>query len=374
MGMEEVRKGLDGVVADETAICEARKGEDRLFYRGYAVEELAEKSSYEEVAYLLQHGELPDVEALDAQYRAVLQAQQLPQLVADIVTRLPAEAIPADVLRTGVSALGIAEPETGPEALALLAPGLPAALASIVFGWFNAGRGTGKADTGTGEPTVAGHILHLLGGQPSELRRRALDVSLIVYAEHDFNASTYAARIAASTLSDIYSSLVAAIGALRGPLHGGASEAVAMMFDRFSSADEAEKAVREILSAKKRVFGFGQRAYAKADPRNAINREWARRLSAETGDVRIFKVAERIEAVVAAERGLFANLDYYTAVIYRLCGIPTPLFPALFMIARSSGIVAHVAEQRATNRLIHPSSKYIGPAPRAYGRQARVVA
>jgi len=361
----DVAKGLEGVVVDETRICKINKDDNLLYYFGYEIKDLTEHSSYEEVSYLLTHGELPSRGEL-AKFRSLAASgRALPAPLKTSLEAIPAAADPMDVLRTGCSMLAAVRPETPKNTLEAATP-LSHVFTSMLLYWWQFHRSGRRIDTETAETTVAGHFLHLLhGAAPDELHRRALDVSLIVYAEHDFNASTYAARIAASTLSDLYSCLTSAIGTLRGPLHGGASARVMQMLDRYKSADAAEAGILDLLANKGRIFGFGQRAYSTADPRNAINRMWADKLSQADGDRLLFLVAERIEQVMAREKKMFANLDYYTAVIYRLCGIPAELFPPIFLIARVPGLVAHVMEQRAHNRLIHPSSKYIGPAPRA---------
>lgn len=290
----------------------------------------------------------------------------MPEPLREVLERIPASANPMDVIRTGLSLLGSLSPESEENDLATIGAGLAAVSSSILLYWLHFTRSGNRIETETGEETAAGHFLHLLkGSAPAEEERRALDVSLIIYAEHDFNSSTYAARIAASTKSDIYSCLVSAISTLRGPLHGGANARVMEMLDRFANPDEAEAAALDMIANKKLIFGFGQRAYSTADPRNAINRAWAKQLAERSGDTNLFEIAERIEAVMDREKGMFANLDYYTAVIYRNLGLPTELFPPMFFISRTCGLVAHVAEQRANNRIIHPSSAYIGVEPRS---------
>ena len=361
----EVAKGLEGVIVDETRICKINKVDNLLYYFGYEIQDLTKHSSYEDVFYLLTHGELPNEEELRDFRQSTAFGRVLPAPLKTLLEATPAAADPMDVLRTGCSLLAAFRPETPKNTLEVATP-LSLFFSSMLLYWWQFHHSGKRLDTETKEASVAGHFLHLLSGAPpDEMHRRALDVSLIVYAEHDFNASTYAARIAASTLSDIYSCLTSAIATLRGPLHGGASARVMQMLDRYKSPEEAEAGILELLANKGRIFGFGQRAYSTADPRNAVNKEWADRLSRASGDRSSFLVAERIEEVMAGERKMFANLDYYTAVIYRLCGIPAELYPPMFLIARVPGLVAHITEQRAHNRLIHPSSKYIGPAPRA---------
>ena len=362
-----IARGLDGVVVDETSVCLADKQSDRLSYRGYSIENLSELASFEEVAYLLIYGDLPNAGQLEA-YRvrlAGMRTLSAPQL--RILQLLPRDADPMDVLRTTCSALGSYEPETPARSLADIGNRLIACLPSALMYWYHY-HDTGKAiDVDSGEATVAGNLLALLrGSAPSDLTRRAIDVSLIVYAEHDFNASTFAAMVATSTLSDAYSAFVAAIGALRGPLHGSANASVLRFISKFESADEAEAAVRKQLASKSRIPGFGQRAYSRSDPRNAINKIWAKRLVEASEQPLLFNISNRVEELLMRERKMFANLDYYTATIYEQCGLPVELFAPMFFIARVAGLVAHIAEQRANNRIIHPSSKYVGPAARPF--------
>lgn len=366
-----VPRGLDGVIVDETRICLPDKQTDRLSYRGYPIEELAAHASYEEVAYLVVNGELPDVAQLAHYREAVQRAQSLPQPLAAVLEFIPKETHPMDVLRTGCSMLGNLEPETKDNGLGAIGARLSACLPSMLLYWHHFHASGRRIDANTGRPDLAGHILQLfLGSAPSDLARRAIEVSLIVYAEHDFNASTFAARVAASTLTDAHSAFVAAIATLRGALHGSANAAVLRFLERFDTPAQAEAAVTEMLGQKKRVPGFGQRAYAKADPRNAINREWARKLAGACGSQKLFDIAERIEDVLMRERAMFANIDYYTALIYKDCGLPVALFPPMFLLARVCGLTAHIAEQRANNRLIHPSSRYTGPVARSLAADA----
>lgn len=359
-----VAKGLDGVVVDETAICLVDRATDRLYYRGYPIEEVAQLS-YEEVAWLLIHGELPGASQLGT-YRARLrELRTLPQALRVVLEQIPRDCDAMEMLRSACSVLGNLEPENKEDSVIDIGARLTACVPGILLYWYHFHQSGKRIDTDSPEPTVAGHFLHLLHGkEPDELLRRALDVSLIVYAEHDFNASTFGARVATSTLSDAYSAFVAAIATLRGPLHGSANANVLRFLQRFESPDQAEAAVLEMLAKKARTPGFGQRAYVKSDPRNALNREWAKRLTAASGEHTLYAIAERVEAVLMRERSMFANLDYYTALIYHATGIPVPLFPPMFFLARICGLVAHIAEQRAKNRLIHPSSRYVGPAPR----------
>ena len=362
-----VPRGLDGVIVDETRISYPDKQTDRLHYRGYAIEDLAAQANYEEVAYLVIRGELPDAPQLEAYRDSLRRARRLPPALASVLELVPKNVHPMDVLRTGCSMLGNLEPEPKDNGLDEVGIRLSACLPSMLFYWHHFHASGKRIDTDTGEAGLAGHILHLLQGRaPSDLARRAMEANLIVYAEHDFNASTFAARVATSTLTDAHSAFVAAIGTLRGALHGSANAAVLRFLEKLGSPDTAEATVLEMLAQKKRVPGFGQRAYSKSDPRNAINREWARKLAAEGGSGKLFEIAERVENTLQRERGMFANLDYYTALIYRDCGLPVALFPPMFLLARVCGLVAHIAEQRANNRIIHPSSRYTGPAPRSF--------
>lgn len=367
MAALSVPRGLDGVIVDDTRISLPDRATDRLYYRGYAIEELAAQASYEEVAYLVVSGELPNEAQLAAHRAAMQRSRSLPGTLAEVLERVPKNTHPMDVLRTGCSLLGNLEPETKDIALDAVGIRLAACLPSMLFYWHHFHASGKRIETDTGENDLAGHILHLAGGRaPGDLTRRAMEASLIVYAEHDFNASTFAARVAASTLTDAHSAFVAAIGTLRGALHGSANTAVLRFLEKFESPDQAEAAARQMLAEKKRIPGFGQRAYSKADPRNAITREWAKKLADESGNRKLYDVAERVEAVLLRERAMFANLDYYSALIYRDCGLPVALFPPMFLFARVCGLVAHIGEQRADNRLIHPSSKYVGAAARPF--------
>jgi 2-methylcitrate synthase len=362
-----VPRGLDGVVVDVTRISLPDRDTDRLYYRGYSIEELAANASYEEVAYLVVTGELPNEAQLAAYRASVRRARSLPPALAELLERVPKDTHPMDVLRTGCSLLGNLEPETRDNALDAVGIRLSACLPSMLFYWHHFHASGKRIPTDTGEEGLAGHILHLAdGGAPAELARRTMEVSLIVYAEHDFNASTFAARVAASTLTDAHSAFVAAIGTLRGALHGSANAAVLRFLEKFESPDQAEAAARQMLAEKKRIPGFGQRAYSKADPRNAITREWAKKLADQSGNRKLYDIAERVEGLLLRERAMFANLDYYSALIYRGCALPAALFPPMFLLARVCGLIAHIGEQRADNRLIHPSSKYVGAGARSY--------
>lgn len=357
--------GLAGVTVGTTAIATVGKEGAGLTYRGYGIDDLAENTSFEEVAHLLLHGELPDRKALDAFGHRLKRSRGLPGRLRTALEQLPADSHPMDVMRTGCSVLGCLEPEGSPERQLDVAERLLAAFPPMLMYWYHFAHDGKRIDVETGDDSIAGHCLHLLHGRaPSELHRRAMDVSLILYAEHEFNASTFAARVCTATLSDFYSAITAAIGTLRGPLHGGANEAAMGLIERFGSADEAEEGLRKMLADKAKIMGFGHRVYKDSDPRSDIIKGWSRRLADEIGDDTLFAVSERVEKVMRDEKKLFPNLDFYSASAYHFLGIPTELFTPVFVISRITGWSAHVAEQRANNRLIRPSADYDGPAQR----------
>ena len=369
MNGEGSSAGLRGVSAGRTAIATVGAEGHALRYRGYDIVELAEHTSFDEVAYLLLYGEPPTPTQL-ADYRAELQGQRsVPAALRDVLERIPAGAHPMDVLRTGCSMLGTLEPEGDASRQLKVANRLIAILPSMLLYWHHYTRRGERLETASDEPSVAGHFLHLLHGKaPSKLHERALDVSLILYAEHEFNASTFAARVCAATLSDFHSAVTAAIGTLRGPLHGGANEAAMELIERFDSPENAERGVRGMLARKEKIMGFGHAVYRRVDPRHGVIKHWASRLSA-VDDPGMFQRAEAIERLLWNEKKLFPNLDFFSAPVYRSLGIPTRLFTPIFVCARIAGWAAHIVEQRADNRLIRPMATYVGPGPREYPRR-----
>lgn len=359
--------GLRGQSAGLTAICTCGKEGVGLNYRGYTIEDLAHNAAFEEVAYLLLYERLPTQGELDAYRRRLQGLRGLPEGLRQVLERIPADAHPMDVLRTGCSMLGTLEPEKDFAQQGDIADRLLAAFPSMLLYWHRfAGDGT-RIEVETEDESIAGHLLHLLhGAPPDELHRRAMDVSLILYAEHEFNASTFACRVCAATLSDFYSAITAGIGTLRGPLHGGANEAAMALIERFATPDEAHAGVHGMLERKEKIMGFGHAVYRTSDPRSPIIKEWARKLSEAAGDKTLYPVSEAVEAVMWEEKKLFPNLDFYSASAYHFLGIPTPLFTPIFVCSRVSGWAAHVMEQRADNRLIRPNADYIGPETRAF--------
>lgn len=355
--------GLAGITAGESAIATVGKEGAGLTYRGYDIYDLAENARFEEVAYLLHYGKLPNASELKAYVTRLQGMRGLPDALRQTLEQIPASAHPMDVLRTGCSFLGNLEPEESFSQQLDVADRLLACFPSILLYWYRFHADGKRIDTETSDDSVAGHFLHLLHDRaPSDFHQHVLDISLILYAEHEFNASTFTARVIAATLSDFYSAITGAIGALRGPLHGGANEAAMELIERFATAEEAETGIREALERKDKIMGFGHRVYTTSDPRNKVIKELSRKLGEEVGDQRLFPVSEAIEKVMWDEKKLFPNADFYSATAYHFMGIPTSLFTPIFVCSRTTGWSAHVMEQRANNRLIRPAADYIGPS------------
>lgn len=358
--------GLRGQVAGKTALSTVGKSGSGLTYRGYDVKDLAENCIFEEVAYLLLYGELPTQAQLD-DYKATLkQLRDLPQPLKDVLERIPQDAHPMDVLRTGCSMLGNLEPEDSFEQQLDKTNRMLSAFPAIINYWYRFSHEGVKIDCVTDSETIGGHFLHLLKGEkPSELHEHVMNVSLILYAEHEFNASTFTARVCASTLSDIFSCITGAIGSLRGPLHGGANEAAMELIESFDSPDAAEQGLLRMLDNKDKIMGFGHAIYSESDPRNVIIKQWAEKLAADVGDEVLYPVSVRCEEVMWRKKKLFCNADFFHASTYNFMGIPTKLFTPIFVCSRLTGWAAHVFEQRADNRIIRPSAEYTGEEPRS---------
>ncbi len=365
-GKQLTGAGLRGQVAGKTSLSTVGKSGSGLTYRGYDVSELAEQCIFEEVAYLLLYGELPTQTQLD-EYKATLkQLRDLPQALKDVLERIPQDAHPMDVLRTGCSMLGNLEPEDSFEQQLDKTNRMLSAFPAIINYWYRFSHEGVKIDCVTDAETIGGHFLQLLKGEkPSELHEHVMNVSLILYAEHEFNASTFTARVCASTLSDIFSCITGAIGSLRGPLHGGANEAAMELIEKFQSPEEAEAGLMGMLERKEKIMGFGHAIYSESDPRNVIIKQWAEKLAADVGDEVLYPVSVRCEEVMWREKKLFCNADFFHASTYNFMGIPTKLFTPIFVCSRLTGWAAHVFEQRANNRIIRPSAEYIGEEPRS---------
>ena len=354
--------GLRGQVAGNTSLSTVGKAGKGLTYRGFSIETLSEKAKFEEVAYMLLYGNLPNQSEFDNYSSKLKELRVLPKTLLEVLEKIPASAHPMDVMRTGCSMLGNLEPEGDFKNQSDSADRIIAAMASIIVYWYRFSHHGVKVDLATNYPTIGGHFLSLLTEkEPSDEHIKCLDTSLILYAEHGFNASTFTARTCASTLSDIHSCITGAIGTLRGPLHGGANEAAMEMIEKYSSREDARKAVLKMLDNKEKIMGFGHAVYKTEDPRNAIIKLWAEKLSKLDGDETLYQVSEEIEKTMSDEKDMFANTDFFMASAYHYLAIPTKIFTPLFVIGRTSGWAANIFEQRADNRIIRPSEEYIGP-------------
>jgi 2-methylcitrate synthase len=353
--------GLRGQVAGKTALSTVGVSGSGLTYRGYDVKDLAEKCEFEEVAHLILKGKLPTESELAA-YKTKLQGLRgLPQGLKDVLERIPADAHPMDVLRTGASMLGNLETENDFAEQQQVTDRMLACFPSIICYWYRFSHDGVRIDVETDDDSIGGHFLHLLhGAKPKALHEKVMHVSLILYAEHEFNASTFTARVCASTLSDMHSCITGAIGSLRGPLHGGANEAAMELIQGFTSAEHAEIEMMGKLARKEKIMGFGHAIYSESDPRNAIIKQWSEKLAAEVGDTVLYPVSVRCEEVMWREKKLFCNADFFHASAYNFMQIPTKLFTPIFVMSRLTGWAAHVMEQRADNRIIRPSAEYTG--------------
>lgn len=367
--MSEAKKlsgaGLRGQSAGETALSTVGVSGSGLTYRGYDVKDLGENATFEEVAYLILYGELPTAAQLDAYKTKLKGLRGLPQALKEVLERIPADTHPMDVMRTGCSMLGNLEAEHSFSEQSEIADRLLAAFPSIICYWYRFSHDGVRIDTETNDDQIGAHFLHLLHGKaPSALHAKVMDVSLILYAEHEFNASTFTARVCASTLSDMHSCVTGAIGSLRGPLHGGANEAAMELIQDMKDEADARDILMGKLERKDKIMGFGHAIYRDSDPRNAIIKEWSEKLAAANGDERLYRVSVACEALMWEQKKLFCNADFFHASAYHYMDIPTKLFTPIFVCSRVTGWAAHVMEQRSNNRIIRPSADYVGVAPR----------
>ncbi|MCH9690533.1 MAG: 2-methylcitrate synthase [Gammaproteobacteria bacterium] len=359
--------GLRGQVAGKTALSTVGISGSGLTYRGYDVKDLAANCSFEEVAYLILYGALPTAAQL-ADYQGLLKTQRgLPAALREVLERIPATAHPMDVMRTGCSMLGNLEGEASFDQQLQKANRLLAAFPSIICYWYRFSHDGVRIETETDDNSIGAHFLHMLHDEsPKDLHVQVMHSSLVLYAEHEFNASTFTARVCASTLSDLFSCITGAIGTLRGPLHGGANEAAMELIERFSSSDEAERELLGMLKRKEKIMGFGHAVYTESDPRNEIIKGWSEKLASDVGDDLLYQISVRCEAVMWREKKLFCNADFFHASAYHYMKIPTKLFTPIFVMSRLTGWAAHIFEQRADNRIIRPSAEYTGPELRQF--------